>query len=161
MQLAGGAIIGRTHFARHLVRAGVVPTTDQAFKQYLLRGGAAYVPVQWATLAEAVGWICGAGGQAVIAHPARYKLTTGKLRKLLGEFKHCGGEAIEVVCGGQSPQTNGHCAALAKEFDLLASVGSDFHGPGQSWLEPGRFARLPEIAVPVWRDWGIREAKNA
>jgi 3',5'-nucleoside bisphosphate phosphatase len=153
--LAGGAIISRTHFAQFLVDAGIVPTKEQAFKQYLLRGGAAYVPVEWATLEEAVGWIRGAGGQAVIAHPARYKLTAGKLRKLLGEFRDCGGVAIEVVCGGQSPQINGNMAAFANEFGLLASVGSDFHGPGQHWLEPGRLPRLPEIATPVWRDWAV------
>jgi hypothetical protein len=154
-RLAGGAVIGRTHFARFLLREGVVPSKELAFKQYLLRGGAAYVPVQWATLAEAVGWIRGAGGQAVIAHPTRYKLTNGKLRKLLAEFKECGGAAIEVVCGGQAAQTNGHCGALANEFGLLASVGSDFHGPGQHWLEPGRLARLPEKCTPVWHDWAL------
>ena len=154
-ELAGGAILGRTHFAHFLVERGVVPTKELAFRQYLLRGGAAYVPVQWATLDEAVGWINAAGGQAVIAHPARYKLTSGKLRKLLGEFRDAGGAAIEVVCGGQSPQINGNMAAFANEFGLLASVGSDYHGPGQHWLEPGRLPRLPEIATPVWRDWAV------
>lgn len=152
-RLAGGAVIGRTHFARFLLREGLVPSKEQAFKRYLLRGGAAYVPVEWATLAEAVEWIRHAGGQAVIAHPARYKLTNGKLRKLLAEFKECGGAAIEVVCGGQAAQTNGHCGVLANEFGLMASVGSDFHSPGQGWLEPGRLAALPEKCTPVWRDW--------
>ncbi|HYM48317.1 MAG TPA: PHP domain-containing protein [Burkholderiaceae bacterium] len=150
---AGGAVIGRTHFARFLVHEGYVASTGQAFKQYLVRGGAAYVPVQWATLAEAVSWINGAGGQAVIAHPTRYKLANGKLRKLLAEFKECGGAAIEVVNGGQGAEVNAHCAKLANEFGLLASVGSDYHGPEQGWLEPGRLAPLPENCVPVWRDW--------
>lgn len=152
--LAGGAIIGRTHFARFLVRQGYVASMGQAFKQYLVRGGAAYVPAQWITLEQAVAWIRDAGGQAVIAHPLRYKVSNGKLRKLLAEFKACGGAAIEVVCGGQAPAATAHSAALAREFDLAASVGSDFHGPDQPWIEPGRLAPLPETCVPVWRNWG-------
>lgn len=152
-RLAGGAILGRTHFARFLVQGGYVPTIGQAFKQYLLRGAAAYAPVQWATLDEAIGWIRGAGGQAVVAHPARYKLSNGKLRKLLAEFKANGGAAIEVVCGGQAQETNAHCAALAREFDLMGSVGSDYHGPGMPWIEPGRLAPLPAGCVPVWENW--------
>ncbi len=154
-RLAGGAILGRAHFARFLVREGYVTSIGQAFKQFLLRGGAAYVPVQWATLEEAVGWIHGAGGQAVIAHPVRYKLSNGRLRKFLAQFKACGGVGIEVVCGGQAPSTNVHCAALAREFDLLASVGSDYHGPEMPWIEPGRLAPLPEGCVPVWRHWQL------
>jgi 3',5'-nucleoside bisphosphate phosphatase len=152
-RLAGGVSLGRTHFARFLVQGGYVPSIGQAFKQYLLRGAAAYAPVQWAALDEAVGWIHVAGGQAVIAHPARYKLSNGKLRKLLGEFKACGGDAIEVVNAGQAPATNAHCAALAREFELLASVGSDYHGPDTPWIEPGKLAPLPEGCVPVWQNW--------
>lgn len=155
-RLAGGVIIGRTHFARFLVREGYVTDAGQAFKQYLVRGGAAYVPVQWATLDEAVGWIRAAGGQAVIAHPARYKLTSGKLRKLLAEFRDCGGAAIEVVGCGQAAQTTSHLAGLANEFGLAASVGSDFHGPDQPWIEPGRLAPLPDGCVPVWQGWELQ-----
>ncbi len=157
-RLAGGAILGRTHFARFLVQQGYVSTIGQAFKQYLLRGGAAYAPVRWSTLEEAVTWINGAGGRAVVAHPTRYKLSNGKLRRLLMDFKTCGGAAIEVVCGGQAPSANEHSAALASEFGLLASVGSDYHGPETTWLEPGRLAPLPQGCVPVWHDWPQRTA---
>lgn len=152
-RLAGGAILGRAHFARFLVREGYVTSMGQAFKRYLLRGGAAYVPVQWAALEEAIGWIHGAGGQAVIAHPTRYRLSNGRLRQLLARFKACGGVGIEVICGGQAPSTDVHCAALALEFGLLASVGSDYHGPEMPWIEPGRLAPLPAGCVPVWRQW--------
>jgi 3',5'-nucleoside bisphosphate phosphatase len=154
-RLVRGNVVGRGHFARFLVREGYVSTMAQAFRQYLARGAAAYVPVQWASLEEAVGWIRGAGGQAVIAHPSRYELSNGKRRKLLAAFKECGGSAIEVVCGGQAAQSSAHMAQLAREFDLLGSVGSDYHGPEQTWLEPGRLAPLPEDCSPVWRDWPV------
>ena len=152
-RIARGAVIGRGHFARFLVREGIVGTMAKAFRQYLSRGAVAYVSVEWATLEEAVAWIHGAGGQAVIAHPARYELSSGKLRKLLAAFKDCGGDAIEVVCGGQPVHTNIHLAGLAREFGLLGSLGSDFHGPDQTWLAPGRLAPLPDDCIPVWRDW--------
>jgi predicted metal-dependent phosphoesterase TrpH len=155
MRLVRGAIVGRAHFARFLMREGIVPSMGQAFRQYLAQGAVAYVPVQWATLEQTVEWIRGAGGQAVIAHPARYELSNGKLRKLLAAFKECGGSAIEVVGGGQPPHTNVRLAKLAEEFGLLGSVGSDYHGPDQAWLEPGRLAPLPDNCAPVWQDWHL------
>ena len=68
-------LISRTHFARYLIETGYVRDMKDAFKRYLTPGKPGYVPHAWATLAQAVGWIHGAGGQAVIAHPGRYKLT--------------------------------------------------------------------------------------
>jgi predicted metal-dependent phosphoesterase TrpH len=96
-RLAKGKIVSRTHFARFLVEQGYVRGMQQAFKQFLGGGKPGHVPGQWATLGEAVSWIRSAGGQAVVAHPARYKLSAGKLLRLFGEFRECGGEAIEVI----------------------------------------------------------------
>ena len=152
-RLAGGAIIGRTHFARFLVQQGYISSIGQAFKQYLVRGAAAYAPVRWATLDDAVSWIRSAGGLAIVAHPRRYKFSNGKLRKLLADFKACGGAGMEVIGAGQTPDTTAHCAALTREFELMASVGSDYHGPDQAWIEPGRLAPLPTDCTPVWQHW--------
>ena len=63
-------LISRTHFARYLVEAGYCPDVQTVFNKYLGDDCAGHVPMQWATLADAVGWIRGAGGRAVIAHPA-------------------------------------------------------------------------------------------
>ena len=65
-------LISRTHFARYLVEAGYCPDVQTVFNKYLGDDCAGHVPMQWATLADAVGWIRGAGGRAVIAHPGRY-----------------------------------------------------------------------------------------
>lgn len=151
----GAAAIGRTHFARHLVRRGVARDMQDAFKRYLTQGRPGYVPGQWAGLREALGWICAAGGQPVIAHPARYKLTLTKLRALLTEFKDHGGVGIEVVSGTPTAEEMGTYAAHARSFGLRASAGSDYHGPGQSIAELGRIAPLPPGCVPVWQDWGV------
>ena len=150
---AKGAIVSRTHFARYLVEKGHALNMSDAFRHYLSKGRPGHVAGNWASLQEAVGWIHGAGGQAVVAHPGRYKLTSGKMRTLLREFRDCGGAAIEVICGSHEPQSQQHLARFAREFELLASLGSDYHGPEKPWIELGRLPALPDGCVPVWDQW--------
>jgi len=160
-RLARGSILSRTHFARFLLEQGYVRSAQRAFKQFLARGGAAYVPGKWAALPEVVGWIRDAGGQAVIAHPARYPLSAGRLRRLITEFKDCGGAGIEVVCGRHDPQANLRFAAVALEHGLLASLGSDYHGLEGPWVDLGRLAPLPESCTPVWHDWKVLRTEDS
>jgi 3',5'-nucleoside bisphosphate phosphatase len=155
-QLARGAILSRTHFAQFLAQQGYVDNIGQAFKQYLGDGRAADVPGKWATLDEALGWIHGAGGVAVLAHPARYKLSASKWRRLLADFKASGGRAIEVISGTHSAAENAHYAEVAVANGLLASIGSDYHGPDKPWVELGRLPMLPATVTPVWASWGNR-----
>lgn len=159
-RLAKGTIISRTHFARFLVDQGYVRGPQQAFRQFLLRGKPGYVPGRWATLDEAVKWIISAGGKAVVAHPARYKLSAGKLRQMLGEFRECGGEGIEVISGSHTPEANRHFAGIAREHSFLASAGSDYHGPEKTWMELGQLPALPDGCVPVWKEWDIKPFLN-
>lgn len=151
--LAKGSIVSRTHFAHHLVNEGHSKNLQHAFKRYLGDNKCAYVKVEWAGLAEAVGWIRGAGGQAVVAHPGRYKMGRNRMRSFLEHFKECGGNAIEVISGSQHPGETPHFVELAAEYNLYASVGSDFHSPEQRWLELGRLPALPESCTPVWENW--------
>ncbi len=146
-------VIGRTHFARFLVQRGIAPDVASVFKRYLARGKPGYVAHQWAELADAVAWIRASGGRAVVAHPGRYKLPRAELRRFLGEFKTAGGEGIEVVTGSHSPAQYGEFARLAREFEFLASRGSDFHGPEESLADLGRLPPLPVDLKPVWHDW--------
>ncbi|MHB8727876.1 MAG: PHP domain-containing protein [Sulfuricaulis sp.] len=152
-RFARGAIISRTHFARFLVEQGYVRGMQQAFKQFLLRGKPGHVPGQWASLDEAVSWIHAAGGQAAVAHPARYPLSAGKLRQLLGDFRDCGGDALEVISGSHSLEANRHFAGIAVEHGFSASAGSDYHGPEKTWMDLGRLPALPDACVPVWHGW--------
>lgn len=151
--LAAGNAVSRTHFARYLVDQGFASDVRSVFQHFLKPNKPGYVPGRWAELAEAVGWITGAGGQAVVAHPARYDLTARKLRRLLGEFVECGGEAMEVVSGSHSRDDAINMARYARDFELLASAGSDYHGPENPWVDLGRLPPLPEGCVPVWEDW--------
>ena len=158
--LARGRIISRTHFAHYLVSRHCGKDVRDIFKHYLTHNKPGYVPGRWAGLEEAVGWIREAGGVAVVAHPARYNLTAGKLRRLLGEFAECGGAGLEVVSGSHSRQDVDAMTSHALKFDLLASAGSDYHGPENPWLELGRLPALPEVLTPVWSLWEADAARN-
>jgi 3',5'-nucleoside bisphosphate phosphatase len=146
-------LISRTHFARHLIDAGHARDMKEAFKRFLTTGKPGYVPHTWATLSDAVGWIHAAGGQAVIAHPGRYKLTNVELRALITEFRDLGGDALEVVSPSHTPAQYTEFAALARAFGLKGSCGTDFHGPGESRLDFGELPPLPAGVDPVWSAW--------
>jgi hypothetical protein len=150
---ARGTIVGRTHFARYLVELGRAATLQEVFRRYLVKGKPGHVPGEWATLEEAVDWIRSAGGQAVVAHPARYRLSGLRLRALLGEFRECGGAAVEVVSGSHTREDYLAMAAETRSAGLLASAGSDYHGPENPWVELGRLPSLPAGCTPVWESW--------
>ena len=153
LKFAQGTSVGRPHFARYLVELGAVANFQQAFKRYLAAGKPAYVRAEWATLEQVCSWIGDAGGVAVLAHPLKYKMTLTKLRALLTVFKAAGGSAIEVVSGAQQPEQTRRLAGLARQFGLQASIGSDFHQPGQPWAALGQVAPLPADCDPVWSGW--------
>ncbi len=147
-------MLGRTHFARALVSRGIVPDIASAFKRFLTPGNPGYVPFCWATLADAVAWIHAAGGVAVIAHPARYKLDSADMDRLFAEFRDLGGEGVEVVTGSHDPSEYAPVARRAKAHGLLASRGADFHAAHETPTEPGTLPTLAEVdrdLEPVWR----------
>ncbi len=150
---ASDVMLGRVHFAKFLVEHGYASDINDVFKRFLVRNKPGYVPGQWASLEDAVNWITAAGGQAVIAHPARYKITATKLRRFITEFKDAGGVGFEVVSGRQHPEEVKNLAKLANQFDLLASCGSDFHTPDNTWVELGKLSALPHNCQPIWADW--------
>ena len=143
-------LISRTHFARFLVEAGVCKDTSEVFRKYLTEGKPGFVPHRWATLANAVRWIVEAGGVAVIAHPARYGYTANEEFALFTESKAHGGQGIEVVTGSHSTADYETYAGMAREFQLAASRGSDFHSPTESHTDLGQLPWLPGQLTPVW-----------
>jgi 3',5'-nucleoside bisphosphate phosphatase len=144
-------VLSRTHFARFLVERNYARDVRGVFDNFLAKGKPGYVPHIWASLPDAVGWIRGSGGVAVIAHPGRYKLGNQELYALFEEFRDLGGRAIEVVTGSHTPDQYGRFARYARKFGFAASRGSDYHGPGESRMQMGALAALPEDLAPVWR----------
>jgi predicted metal-dependent phosphoesterase TrpH len=146
-------MLSRTHFARHLAEQGRVKNIQQAFDKYLATGKPAYVAHRWAGLEEAVSWIRASGGTAVLAHPGRYNLKPMMRHEMLAEFKRLGGEAIEVVTGSHRPEEYALWQREALEHGFMASRGADYHGPGESPVEPGRLPPLHASLTPVWSKW--------
>ncbi len=149
-------LISRTHFARFLVDAGYVSDVREVFKCYLTPGKPGYVGHEWASLPQAIAWIHGAKGVAVLAHPGRYPISAPRMRELLSEFSQAGGDGIEVLTSSHTPEQYVEYATLARRYGLRASVGSDYHGPGESWMDLGDLPPLPGGLTPIWQDWPRR-----
>lgn len=150
-QFAKGDLISRTHFAHYIVASNRAKNISDVFKKFLVNNKPGYVSGQWTSLESAINWIIDAGGHAVIAHPARYRMSATKLRRLFEVFKEIGGVGIEVVSGSHRPNDSHNMANYAKKYDLYASAGSDFHGPENTWIELGRIPPLPKKCQPVWQ----------
>jgi predicted metal-dependent phosphoesterase TrpH len=160
--LAEGGAIGRPHVARALVAAGHVATVREAFDRYIGRGGPAYVERVKITPAQAVEAIRAAGGLAVLAHPG-----WGQQDVLIPELVAVGLDGIEVYYPDHTPAQVAQYAALAAQYGLLITGGTDFHGGGlvtgvpvggqyvpESIVAPLREAaalRRPAAHVPTWR----------
>lgn len=157
VEIANGAQIGRPHFAQALIEMDKVSNMAQAFKKYLGAGKPGDVKTMWPDISEVVGWIRDAGGVAVIAHPDKYKMTRTKLKRLLKAFSEAGGNGLEVVSGGMEATFSRRMAEFCEEYGLLASQGSDFHGP-KPWSELGKFGKMPEGVTPVWSHWQTKVA---
>lgn len=147
-------LISRSHFARYIVETGTCNSVQDVFSRFLIEGKPGFIPHRWARLADAVGWICDAGGTAVMAHPGRYaRLGELGLDQLVNEFCDVGGRGIEVVSGSHRPGEAERFARMARRFGLLASSGSDFHGPHESLHDLGSMPSLPASVTPVWQAW--------
>ncbi len=77
-----------------------------------------------------------AGGAAVLAHPIavrprRERLTAADLRKLVDS----GLDGIEIYHYRMDAEARNYFLRLAREFDLLVTGGSDFHGWNRGWSE--------------------------
>lgn len=147
-------LISRSHFARYLVSTGVRASTSEVFRSFLTPGNPGYVPLQWAALSDALGWIRAAGGTAVLAHPARYRrFDETRLWALAEAFRDCGGQGIEVLSGNHSPADVERFGQWSVRLGLRASRGSDFHDPDESAYDLGGLPPLPRRLTPIWADW--------
>jgi predicted metal-dependent phosphoesterase TrpH len=141
--------IGRPDFANLLIKERIVVDWNQAFKKFLGAGKLGDVKNNWLSLEEVIAAINLSGGIAVLAHPLYYKLTNSKLRRLIVDFKSMGGEGIEVVNGFQNTQKTNYLRQLCMEYNLKASMGSDFHHPS-NWHKLGCQSSMLAGIETVW-----------
>lgn len=150
--LADNGTITRSHFARVLYNRGHINHLQAAFDKYIGKGKRAFVKPQWCEISQAVDIIHQAGGVAVMAHPIRYDLSAKWRRKLITEFKNSRGDALEIVLPQMSQQQKNLMLLYCQEYELYASMGSDFHFPTK-WSDLGRNLNMPENCNPVWQLW--------
>ena len=125
---AGGTTLGRPHFASALVRKGVVATYEEAFDNLLRKGGPAYIPkafISAETTIEAAG---GSRALAVLAHPLSLGLKASDLERTIGELADSGLTGLECWYGRYTPEERQRLLLIAKQFGLVATGGSDYHG---------------------------------
>ena len=156
-KFSNGEILSRTHFAQYIVEQGKAKDVRQVFKRYLVNGKPGYVAGKWASLEDALSWIHGAGGIAIIAHPARYKISATRLRQLIAEFKELGGLGFEAISGSHSPDEEQRMTQLANQFDLYISKGSDFHSPENIYRELGAMQDIQAGSTPIWHSDAWKE----
>lgn len=145
LRQARGGAVGRVHLARALVDAGSAASVQEAFAELIGRRGAFYVHKSTLELAEAVHVIHEAGGVAVFAHPG----VTGDAA--LGPLVAAGVDGIEAYHAEHTPAQREHYVALARKLGLIATGGSDFHGPGLKSGEIGT-GGCPDSAVEALRE---------
>jgi len=130
-QLSDGATLGRPHLADALVKKGIVANRDEAFNKMLHNNSKYYVSHYSPLPEEAIKLIKQAGGVAVIAHPMashRGRVISGQT---FGSIIEAGLDGIEVEHRDHTPDEKQNLINLAKEFDLVMTGASDYHGNGK------------------------------
>ncbi len=138
-RFSGGKTLGRPHVARALVERGIVGTVKEAFERFLGEGKPAYVGRYRLTAPEAIDLVHGAGGTATLAHPGVNKIERGDLARLRG----WGLDGVEIDHPDHNPSVRDKYLRIAREFDLVPTAGSDFHGEA---VAPDR--RLGDATMP-------------
>lgn len=124
-KIAAKGCIGRPHFARILVKMGVVDSEKEAFNRYLASGKPAYVPKLMLSAEEGLQLIQRIGGIPVLAHPWLGANRLGTIQRLM----RAGLKGIEVYHPKQSGQPAIRFKNIAEKYGLLVTGGSDCHGP--------------------------------
>ena len=149
-KIAKTDMITRTHFAQMLIQEGICKDMKSVFRRFLTGKKPGGVGGKWAQFDEVIGWIHAAGGKAVLAHPFRYRMTQTKIKRMLSDLSEYGLDGVEVVTSHSSEEEIALMNVWAKEYKLLTSVGSDYHGWPNQRIEIGRLRNLPNQDNAVW-----------
>ena len=125
--LTNGGEYNRAHVARVLLAKGYVSSVADAFERLLKEGKGFYTPANRITSIAAIRFIKTFGATAIMAHPF-LNLNDEEMREFLPQAIDAGLNAIETQYTEFDEETRKKAAALAQEFGILQSGGSDFHG---------------------------------
>lgn len=141
--------LGRPHLASLLVEEGIVDSIGAAFEEYLAESGRAFVPMERHPATTVLSTIHAAGGVASLAHPGRIRTDSETVERMVAELARQGLDGLEVWYPYGKGSREGYAdvdvedaRALAGEFGLVPTGGSDCHGPGS-----GK-DRMGEVTAP-------------
>lgn len=132
-----GTVIGRPHFGRILIELGLAKDMQDAFDRFIERGQKYYLPRTIMPLDRAIGLIKQAGGIPVIAHPFQYRYDDKMLRELIEVCMGYGVKGMECRYSGYGEDKVRYLTALADEYGLVKTGGSDFHGENKKHISLG------------------------
>ncbi|MBI4330625.1 MAG: PHP domain-containing protein [Chloroflexi bacterium] len=138
-ELAGSGSVGRPHIAQAMLEKGYIASFKEAFDRYIGREGPAYVEREKMSPEEAVALVLEAGGLPVLAHPG----TAPELTDLLGRLKKAGLLGLEAYYAKSPAPEITRLIQLARNFGLIVTGGSDFHGINADFEVP-----LGETPIP-------------
>lgn len=145
-ELAGTPVLCRAHFAKILTEKGYVESPKEAFLKYLDYGCYAYSNKQALTGEEAVQLIGQSGGMAFVAHLHLIKLPDEPLREFIKSLIPYGLDGIEGYYTDYTQEMQDKYQAIAKEFGLIISGGTDFHGEMKPHISIG--TGLGNLKIP-------------
>lgn len=138
-RVAHGGTVTRLHIARALVAAGHASSLPEAFSRFLSRGGVGYCTVERFTPEQVIDIITAAGGIAALAHPCHLACP---VHALVARLKDAGLGGIEAYYPTSTDGQTKLFLSLAKQYGLIVTAGSDYHGPerprnplGGAWID--------------------------
>ena len=141
-----GEIVGRPHFAEVMIENGMARDINDAFERLLNKNKPFFIPRQYLSIERSIEIIRASGGVPVLAHPFQYRLDDASLRELIEHCMASGLEGLECRYTGYDAAMCAYLEALAEEYGLVRTGGSDFHGAHKSDVRLGE--GRGELCVP-------------
>ncbi|MBQ6272989.1 MAG: PHP domain-containing protein [Oscillospiraceae bacterium] len=142
-----GPVIGRPAFGQMLVSLGLAKNVPDAFDRYIEKGQRYYLPRKMLSIERSVEVIREAGGVPVLAHPFQYRLEEPALRQLIEHCMDHGLLGMECRYSRYDEEQSQYLLGLAKEYGLVPTGGSDFHGSNKPGLSIG--SGFGSLSVPA------------
>lgn len=149
IKAASGGYVNRAHIGAALTEKGYAETIKEAFSLYLSPRHGHYIPPARPDVFAIIRFVKTIGATAVLAHPL-LNLSEAELREFLPDAVAAGLDAMETQYPNYDAAQTRLAQALAAEFGLLESGGSDFHGGNKPLIKIGTGKdnlQIPEALV--------------